>query len=84
MKRTLLVLIVATYLLSLTTASSAAPEDDAIAQYRAYVAAVRAGKPEEVVKLIEPVPATYSVSTKSFENAGWATSVAWGARTISA
>jgi len=58
MRRTLLVLVAGTYLLSLATASSAAPEDDAIAQYRAYVTAVRAGKPEEVVKLIEPVPET--------------------------
>jgi hypothetical protein len=58
MRRILLVLVAATCLLSLATVSSAAPEDDAIAQYRAYVTAVRAGKPEVVVKLIEPVPET--------------------------
>jgi hypothetical protein len=38
--------------------SEAAPEDDAVAQYRAYVAAVRAGKPEEVLKLVESFPET--------------------------
>ena len=47
-----------TVLLSLASTSFASPEDDAITQYRTYVAAVRAGKPEDVAKLIEPVPET--------------------------
>lgn len=34
----------------------AASEDGAIEQYRAYVTAVRAGKVEDIVKLVEPVP----------------------------
>ena len=37
-------------------APSAAPDADAIAQYRAYVAAVRAGKIDDAIKLVEPVP----------------------------
>jgi hypothetical protein len=36
----------------------AAPEDAAVEQYRAYVKAVRAGKLDDVVKRVEPVPAT--------------------------
>ena len=36
----------------------AAPEDGAVEQYRAYVTAVRAGKLDDVVKLVEPVPET--------------------------
>jgi hypothetical protein len=43
-------------LLCITSASGAAPEDDAIAQYRAYVAAIRAGNSEAALKLVEPVP----------------------------
>jgi len=42
----------------LSALARAAPEDGAVEQYRAYVTAVRAGKPEDVVKLIEPVPET--------------------------
>jgi hypothetical protein len=38
--------------------AGAAPEEAAIEQYRAYVKAVRAGKLEDVVKLVEPVPET--------------------------
>ncbi|HEX3357430.1 MAG TPA: hypothetical protein VHS31_10705 [Tepidisphaeraceae bacterium] len=58
MRRTLLVLVTSALLLPFAAQSSAAPDDDAVAQYRAYVTAVRAGKPEEVMKLIEPVPET--------------------------
>jgi hypothetical protein len=36
----------------------AAPEDGAVEQYRAYVKAVRAGKLDDVVKLVEPIPET--------------------------
>jgi hypothetical protein len=36
----------------------AAPEEGPVEQYRAYVKAVRAGKLDDVVKLIEPVPDT--------------------------
>ena len=39
-------------------AQPAASDADAVAQYNAYVVAVRAGKIEDVVKLIEPVPET--------------------------
>ena len=37
-------------------ASTTAPEADAITQYRAYVAAIRAGKIDDAVKLVELVP----------------------------
>jgi hypothetical protein len=38
------------------TPARAAPEDGAVEQYRAYVTAVRSGKLEDVVNLVEPVP----------------------------
>jgi hypothetical protein len=53
--------ITMTTLLCLSAISAttwAAPEDGAAEQYRAYVSAVRTGKLDDVVKLVEPVPAT--------------------------
>jgi hypothetical protein len=58
MKQILFLIVAVAFVLSCGTRSFAAPEDDAIAQYRAYVTAVRAGKLDDVVKLIEPVPQT--------------------------
>lgn len=51
-----LVLVAAICFPTFTKVSAATAEEDAIAQYRAYVTAVRAGKSEDVMKLIEPVP----------------------------
>ena len=43
--------------LSLANATaSARPPEDAVRAYRAYVAAVRSGPPEKVLKLVQPVP----------------------------
>jgi hypothetical protein len=51
-------LVAATLVWALLTPSigAAAPPDDAIAKYRDYVAAIREGQVEKVVKLVEPVP----------------------------
>ena len=48
----------ATLMSALLAASlvAAAPPDDALAKYREYVAAIRDGELENVVKLVEPVP----------------------------
>jgi hypothetical protein len=54
-------LIVAIYMCFLTSASIAAPappQDAAIARYREYVAAIREGKVDQVLKFIEDVPET--------------------------
>ncbi len=51
-------LVAATLVLTLLAPSivAAAPQDDAIAKYREYVAAIRDSQVEKVVKLVEPVP----------------------------
>jgi hypothetical protein len=42
--------------LVLASASAAAPQDEAIARYRLYVAAVRDGQFDKAVNVVEPVP----------------------------
>ncbi len=51
-------LVAATLVLTLLAPSivAAAPQDDAIAKYREYVAAIRDSQVENVVKPVEPVP----------------------------
>lgn len=43
-------------ILLFTQLAVAGPAEEAVAQYRAYVAAVRAGKTEDVEKLVETIP----------------------------
>jgi hypothetical protein len=43
-------------LLAIVNSATAQPQHEAIGQYKAFMSAVRAGKFEDVIKLVEPVP----------------------------